>query len=103
MSEVKLGQLVADPAAGRDAVHVAIIPMRAVRRMMPGERLANGIVDPFLTAPVEPGERFYLCLYPGTVTGMRHHWTAPAFPDEPQPAPNRRSEADVWADEGDRE
>lgn len=96
-SEVCLGKA-PEGDAGRDAVHVAVIPMTAVRVVQPGERLANGIVDPFLTAPVQPGERFWLCLYPGTVTGMRHAWQHPCFPDEPRPAPKRRAEADVWAE-----
>lgn len=97
MSDVKLGELVGD-GAGRDAVHVAIVPMRALRLLQPGERLTNGIVDPFLTAPVEPGQRFYLLLFPGTVTSLRHVWEHPAYPSEPVPAKKCRSEADVWGD-----
>jgi len=46
-----VGRLVeGDP--GRDAIHVAVVPMLAVRQMQPGEHLANGIVDPFLKVPV---------------------------------------------------
>lgn len=81
MSEVKIGELV-PVGQGRDAVHVAIIPMVAYRTMRPGERLNNGIVDPFLTRDVCPGERYWLCLYPNTVTSLRHVWTHPAFPTE---------------------
>jgi hypothetical protein len=97
MDGVKLGQLVPDDVFARDAVHVAVIPMVALRVLEPGQRMVHGIVDPFLPKPVQPGQRFYLFLFPGTVTGMTHAWQHPAFPAEPEPAPKRRSEADVWA------
>lgn len=72
--------LESDP--GRDAVHIALAPMIALREMRPGERLKDGIVDPFLTRNVQPGQRYFLFLYPGTVTRLRHVWTAPGFADE---------------------
>ena len=93
-----LGELAPD-GAGRDAIHVAVCPMTAGEDLNPGDHVgfglesrrdrvwktkvnAAGIVDPFLTAPVRKGQRFWLLLYPGTVTGLRHVWTHPKFPNE---------------------
>ena len=95
MSDPLLGQF-PNPYAQRDAVHVAIIPVVASSNLSPGERIGItedngvfcsdsnadkpiGIVDPLLPRSVKPGERFYLCLFPGSVYGMRHHWLHPQF------------------------
>lgn len=67
---------------GRDAIHIAILPMLATRVMKPGERLKDGIVDPYLEESVQPGQYYFLFLYPGTVTGLRHVWTHPSFSEE---------------------
>lgn len=78
---------------GRDAVHVAIVPVVASQRLYPGTRVDKhgrhgsagsevGIVDPYLTTPVNPGDQFFIFLYPRSVTGLRHVWTHPDFEDE---------------------
>lgn len=89
-----------DETAGRDAVHIAVEPVVAGIHLSPGQpigRLSDGtfgmgrgvdllgIVDPFLTRRVLAGQRFYLFLYPRTITGLRHVWTHPAFPEEEKP------------------
>lgn len=73
---------------------------------------AIGIVDPFLGIKrfqdektdyagdkfrkyfvnVNKGERCWVFLYPGTVTGMRHHWKLPAIDSIPQP----KSDSEKW-------
>src|SRR4051794_35987576 len=91
----KLGQLIEDGDRRRDAIHIAVAPVTAAERLTPGQHVglvkegslelvgpceqSIGVVDPFLAAEVEPGQRFWLFLYPGTVTGMRHIWTHPTF------------------------
>ena len=89
---------VLDETAARDAIHVAVEPAIAAHMLRPGQRVGRlagrygvsgtvlGIVDPFLTRNVKTGERFWLFVLPRTITGLRHVWTHPAWPDEPQKA-----------------
>lgn len=81
---------------GRDAVHIAVAPVVAACNMYPGNQIGIltdgkastlaptkiGIVDPFLEDRVEKGQTFYVFLFPGSITSLRHEWVHPAFKDE---------------------
>ncbi len=96
MEDIGLGKILEHDRL-RDAVHIAVIPMIAGNRLLPGTHVmlendravdavgrkrAVGIVDPFLQDLVRPGERFWLFLYPGSIRGLRHDWSHPSFPPE---------------------
>lgn len=97
--DVQLGKTL-NGTEHRDAVHIAVVPVRVRGQMLPGEHVGLvdgedfptvttftkdplGIIDPLLGRPLKDGEYCYLWLYPQTVTGMRHHWEHPSFPDKP--------------------
>lgn len=97
---------------GRDAVHFAVAPVRAKGFLRAAERVQLvagttdlvvetwdyddtppvGIIDPFLECGyVADGDRCWLFLFPSTITGLRHEWTHPAFPDQ-KPLAARQAE-----------
>ncbi len=93
-----LGAII-DETAGRDAIHLAVEPVIAAHTLRPGDHVGLlsggkagasetpvGIVDPFLGRTVQPGERFWLVVYPRQITSLRHVWTHPAFGDAVEPA-----------------
>jgi hypothetical protein len=94
-----LGKLLPASETRRDAIHVAIIPVVSDKVLIPGQHVGLfkrdgadfvvgahdkdhepvGIIDPFLTEVVEPGQKCWLCLYQSSITSLRHMWTHPAF------------------------
>ncbi len=97
MADLPLGQII-DDQQKRDAIHIAVAPVIATERLRPGQHIGFvgkdnervggvgdkniGIVDPFLKDFVLPEQRFWMFLYPQTITSLRHDWTHPAFSKE---------------------
>lgn len=107
MNTPKLGQLIEENEQ-RDAIHVAIAPVVAGEKLSPGDHIGFlpdgragevkepiGVVDPFLKKIVKPGERFFMLLYPGTITGLRHEWAHPAF-TQAQKTDDEKTESEKW-------
>ena len=98
----------------RDAIHLAVEPVFAATRLLPGDHVALdptgravqvqidegvGIVDPFLANPVLAGERFWLVVYPRQITSLRHVWEHPDFPPSELRAPeavSAKAASEAW-------
>ena len=88
----QLGGLIADGEKRRDAVHIAVCPVMAAEQLSPGQHVGLvridtvgpsdhcvGVIDPFLTQDVSPGQWCWLFIYPNTITSLRHVWHHPTF------------------------
>ena len=107
--QTQLGKLIEGNPL-RDAVHIAVAPVVCgSRSLVAGNRIGFfedgkvvglmakeivGVVDPFLTSTVFPGQKFWMFLLPNTITSLNHVWTHPAFEDAaPRLDPKATSEA----------
>ena len=82
----------------RDAIHIATACVTAAVDLRAGQHIGFigedqyvlvgptgkhiGIVDPFLDTFVPEGTKFWMLLYPNTITALRHEWIHPAFGEE---------------------
>jgi hypothetical protein len=81
----------------RDAIHLAVEPVRAGERLKPNDDIGikgglafkardgvpkRGKADPFITADIMPGDVIWLVIYPRQIKSLRHVWEHPAFPTE---------------------
>lgn len=80
----------------RDAIHTAIEPAKAgcdfrwtkwVKKFnglwYPAEPdEAHGIVNPWIEGDIKRDQLFWVLIKPGSVNGMRHHWSHPTLDEE---------------------
>ncbi len=104
--EITLGKPITHENPTRDAIHIAIYPAVAAHPLIPGQCVSFwakdnfelmgivdyddidnppvGIVDPFLEGKIKKGTRFWVFLFPNTITALRHVWTHPRFTEQSQ-------------------
>ena len=107
MSKVQIGKLI-DDKASKDAVHVAVFPAFSTHILKPGQRVhllvsrtnyrglyevvpeeigiseAVGVVDPFLKEDINPGQAFFVMVFPDDIGELHHEWKHSKFKDEPE-------------------
>jgi hypothetical protein len=113
-----MGAVLPDDTGGRDAVHVAVFAAVSDDKLMPGQAVSIlahddktvivkglvdgkkgvGIVDPFIDAPIKSGQRFWVYLYPRTITALAHRWSHPAFEkaDTSYVPPSQKLVSEKW-------
>lgn len=106
-----IGHLIADGVTvERDAVHVAILPVRAAENLVPGTHVGVvskglelkvglvapliGVVDPLLPEIVLKGQRFFLWMYPHSVKSLKHVWTHPVVDNAAE-----KLKAKIWLED----
>lgn len=91
-----LGHILNNFKVGRDAIHLAVEPVIAGEKLYAGQDIGRlpdgrfgikgcdkylGVVDPFGGA-VQPGDKFWLFVYPRQITSLNHVWQHPDFPEK---------------------
>lgn len=90
MKNLEIGKLIKEEQF-KDAIHTPVAPVEAGEGLKPGDHIGLlegkasklvkpiGIVDPFLRVAIKKGDKFWLFMYPNTITSLRHDWSHPEF------------------------
>lgn len=110
-AQTSIGKILNEPAR-RDAIHFAVAPVVAADDIRAGAHVGLlpdgrascdamiqiGIADPFLLRDIKAGERFWLFLYPNTITTLRHEWEHPAFSSAEISRDDHVAKSQAWID-----